>query len=97
VPSATPSPGVAPAAPSGPRPLPKATVKLQQTGPLQKASPTTTLRSPAATTGAASSYEDDYSEEADEESGLMPFSIIVLVLSVVVLVIEVLTKMAGGA
>ncbi len=45
----------------------------------------------------SSSYEDEYSDEAEEESGLMPFSIIVLVLSVVVLVIEVLTKMAGGA
>jgi hypothetical protein len=43
----------------------------------------------------SSSQEEDY-EDAEEESGLMPFAILVLVLSVVVLVIEVLTKMAGG-
>ena len=62
---------------------------------MPKGSPTTTLRPPAAPTGVSSSHEEDY-EDAEEESGLMPFAILVLVLSVVVLVIEVLTKMAGG-
>jgi hypothetical protein len=43
----------------------------------------------------SSSQDEDY-EDPEEESGLMPFAILVLVLSVVVLVIEVLTKVAGG-
>jgi hypothetical protein len=47
--------------------------------------------------GSASSADQDYEDDDAEDGALMPFSIIVLILSVVVLVIEVLTKMASGS
>ncbi|RFC49361.1 MAG: hypothetical protein DVB23_000170 [Verrucomicrobia bacterium] len=47
--------------------------------------------------GSASSADQDYEYDESEDGALMPFSIIVLILSVVVLVIEVLTKMASGS
>lgn len=43
----------------------------------------------------AEDSEEEWEEEY-EESGLMPFAIIVLLLSIVVLAIELITKMSGG-
>jgi len=74
---------------SGAKPLPQATVKLTQ--PLA-----------AGTTGALGQKGDGAEEgeewgENYEESGLMPFAILVLLLALVVLAIEVLTKMGIGS
>lgn len=88
----SPAPGGSP----GARPLPKATVKLQKTQPMTKGAPTAALRPPshAKTLGGDEEFEEYSYEEYEEEAGLMPFAIIVLVLAAVVLVIELLPKFA---
>jgi len=79
---------------SGAKPLPQATVKMTQPLP-QGGGATATLQKPLARPGAAlDEEEDDYEYE---ESGLMPFAILVLILALVVLAIEVLTKMGIGS
>jgi hypothetical protein len=76
--------------------LPKATVKLQPTGSLSKGAPTTALKPPSASAVSPADEGDDY-EYVEEEGGQMPFAVIVLILSVVVLIIEVLTKMSAAS
>lgn len=80
------------------RPLPKATVKLQQTQPMGAgagpAAPVSTI-SKAPDIKSTKAVEEEW-EEDFEESGLMPFAIIVLLFAIAVLVIEFLTMQAGG-
>lgn len=78
----------------GAKPLPKATVKLQQTQPMAGggAVPSTISKVPdiKSTAAVEEEWEEDY-----EESGLAPFSIVVLLFAIAVLVIEFLTMAAG--
>ncbi len=62
------------------------------TAALKPAGPAT---SPGAAARPASSFDEEY-EYDEEEGGLLPFAVIVLILAVVVLIIEVLTKMSGS-
>ena len=84
-----------PLAGGGAKPLPKATVKLQQTQPMGAggAPPSTISKAPDIKSTAAEAEEEW--EEEFEESGLMPFAIVVLLFAIVVLVIEFLTMTAG--
>ncbi len=88
VPAPAPSPppsGVPPARseppppPSSPRPLPKATVKLQRTGPLPEAVPTTVPRPPSSA-ACPPAYEEEYEEEPARGAswGVMSHAIIIL-------------------
>ena len=80
-----------PAASGAVRPLPKATVQLQKTQPMLGGSPTAAIqRGPATGVGPASALQG--AEEEDEETGIMPYAIIVLLLAIIVLAIELLTK-----
>lgn len=78
------------------RPLPKATVKLQQTQPMGAGAgvPVSTI-SKAPDIKSTKAVEEEW-EEDFEESGLMPFAIVVLLFAIAVLVIEFLTMQAGG-
>ncbi|GAJ10167.1 unnamed protein product, partial [marine sediment metagenome] len=83
----------APLQPSGGgavKPLPKATVQLQKTQPMG-ASTVGMQRGPA--TGIISTHGI---EEDDEPEGIMPYAIIVLLLAIIVLAIELLTKFVGA-
>jgi len=79
---------------SGAKPLPQATVKMTQPLP-QQGGATASLTKPAA--GAAVAAVEEEEDYEYEESGLMPFAILVLILALVVLAIEVLTKMGIGS
>ena len=83
----------------GAKPLPKATVKLQQTQPMAgggapAGAATTQISKAPDIQSTAADVEEEWEEEF-EESGLMPFAIVVLLFSIVVLVIEFLTMNAG--
>ena len=79
----------APSGAPGTRPLPKATVKLAPTQPVASA-PTASVASAPIKGGVASQVLAD--DEAEEESGIMPFAAIALALAVAVLAIELLTS-----
>ena len=81
--------------PGGARPLPQATVKMGQTQPMAQNAPTSQLSQKPNIQSTAAEVEDEWDEEY-EESGLMPFAIIVLILALVVLGIELMTKMGVG-
>jgi hypothetical protein len=84
------------AAPGSAKPLPKATVKLKQTQTLGSGGGVSTISAtPDIQSTAADEIEEEWEEEF-EESGLMPFAIVVLLLSIAVLVIEIMTKAVGG-
>lgn len=80
----------------GAKPLPKATVKLQKTQPMGSggAVPPSTISKAPDIKSTAADVEEEW-EEDFEESGLMPFAIVVLLFAIVVLVIEFLTMTAG--
>jgi len=90
-----------PAPPSGPgtRPMPKATVQLQPTqavggrptGPVRSGPMTGPVQTGAIRTAAGSQRIDD---SDGEESGVMPFAIICLVLAVAVLCIQLFSSQA---
>lgn len=94
----TPGKQTAPLQSGGAKPLPKATVKLQQTQPMAGGAaapggaPSTISKAPDIKSTAV--VEEEW-EEDFEESGLMPFSIVVLLFAIAVLVIEFLTMNAG--
>ncbi|MEC8826688.1 MAG: hypothetical protein VXX36_13000 [Verrucomicrobiota bacterium] len=81
--------------PGGAKPLPQATVKMGQTQPMAQSAPTSQLTQKPNIQSTAAEVEDEWDEEY-EESGLMPFAIIVLILALVVLGIELMTKMGVG-
>ena len=81
--------------PGGAKPLPQATVKMGQTQPMAQNAPTSQLSQKPNIQSTAAEVEDEWDEEY-EESGLMPFAIIVLILALVVLGIELMTKMGVG-
>ncbi len=83
-----------PLAGGGAKPLPKATVKLQQTQPMGGGAATSTISKAPDIKSTAAEAEEEWEEEF-EESGLMPFAIVVLLFAIVVLVIEFLTMTAG--
>lgn len=85
------------AKPGGASPLPQATVQLAKTGPLPAGGPPTSplALAPKPNIKSTAAVEEEWEEEF-EESGLMPFAIVVLLLAIGVLVIEILTKMAAG-
>jgi len=78
----------------GAKPLPKATVKLQKTQPMEGSGglPDKTI-SQAPDIKSTADVEEEW-EEDFEEGGLLPFAIIVLILAIVVLVINFLTMNA---
>lgn len=78
----------------GARPLPKATVKLQKTQPMGGGGGIPATSISKVPDISPKEVEEDWEEEY-EESGLMPFAIVVLLLSIAVLVIEFLTMTAG--
>lgn len=75
-------PGGAPAAA-----LPKATVKLQQTQPMARPSISAPPSAPVKRTAGQDS-EQFYNEEKDPEEGLVPLSVVCLLLSAVLLVVQ---------
>ncbi len=82
----------APLQPSGGgavKPLPKATVQLQKTQPMG-ASTVGMQRGPATGIISTAGMEDE------EPEGIMPYAIIVLLLAIIVLAIELLTKFVGA-
>ena len=81
--------------PGGAKPLPQATVKMGQTQPMAQSAPTSQVTQKPNIQSTAAEVEDEWDEEY-EESGLMPFAIIVLILALVVLGIELMTKMGVG-
>lgn len=81
--------------PGGAKPLPQATVKMGQTQPMAQNAPTSQISQKPNIRSTAAEVEDEWDEEY-EESGLMPFAIIVLILALVVLGIELMTKMGVG-
>lgn len=86
-----------PLQPGGAKPLPAATVKMGQTQPMgTPGSPTKTIPKAPNIQTTAEEAEEEWVEEY-EESGLMPFAIIVLILSLAVLAIELLTKLGAGS
>jgi len=86
-----------PLQPGGAKPLPAATVKMGQTQPMgTPGSPTKTIPKAPNIQSTAEEAEEEWVEEY-EESGLMPFAIIVLILSLAVLAIELLTKLGAGS
>lgn len=66
--------------------LPKATVKLQATQPMARPSVSAPPSAPVKRTAAADSQQ--FYEEKDPDEGLMPLSVVCLLLSVVLLVIQ---------
>ncbi|MBP82571.1 MAG: hypothetical protein CMO61_01845 [Verrucomicrobiales bacterium] len=82
--------------PGGAKPLPQATVNMRQTQPVvgQNVPPSQISQKPNIQS-TAEEAEEEWDEEY-EESGLMPFAIIVLILALVVLGIELMTKMGVG-
>lgn len=70
--------------PSG---LPKATVKLQQTQPMARPSISAPPSAPVKRTAGQDS-EQFYNEEKDPEEGLVPLSVVCLLLSAVLLAIQ---------
>lgn len=76
-------------------PLPKSTVQLQKTQPMSKGAPTTALKPPSALATPANASDEEEFEYVDVGEGMMPLAIVVLVLAVVLLIIEVFTKMSG--
>ncbi len=59
---------------------------------MAKGAPTTALKPPGPATAPGAAADDDYEyEEYEEEAGLMPFAIIVLILSVFLLFVEIFT------
>ncbi len=60
------------------------------------AAPTRTIPQAPNIQSTAEEVEEEWEEEY-EESGLMPFAIIVLILSLAVLAIELITKMGAGS
>ncbi len=68
--------------------MPKATVKLQQTQPMVRPSVATPPSAPVKRTAAADS--EQFYEEKDPEAGLMPLSVVCLLLSVVLLGVQML-------
>ena len=81
--------------PGGAKPLPQATVKMGQTHPIGQSVPTSQISQKPNIQSTAEEVEEEWDEEY-EESGLMPFAIIVLILALVVLGIELMTKMGVG-
>jgi len=78
----------------GAKPLPQATVKMGKTQPMGKTkTPTKTISQTPDIRSTAVGAEEEWEEEY-EESGLMPFAIIVLLLALAVLAIELVTKMS---
>lgn len=85
-----------PLQPGGAKPLPQATVKMGSTQPMgSTGAPTKTIGAKPNIQSTAEEVEEEWEEEY-EESGLMPFAIIVLILSLAVLAIELVTKMGAG-
>ena len=85
-----------PLQPGGAKPLPQATVKMGETQPMgSTGTPTKTISQKPNIQSTADDVEEEWEEEY-EESGLMPFAIIVLILALVVLGIELVTKMGAG-
>ncbi len=78
------SPGGASPAAGG---LPKATVKLQQTQPMARPSISAPPSAPVKRTASADA-EQFYNEEKDPEDGLVPLSVVCLVFSAILLVIQ---------
>jgi len=78
--------------PGGAKPPPQATVKMGETQPVAQNAPTSQLSQKP---NIQSTVEEEWDEEY-EESGLMPFAIVVLILALVVLGIELMTKMSVG-
>lgn len=70
--------------------LPKATVKLQQTQPMARPSVSAPPSAPVKRTAAADSQQ--FYEEKDPEAGLVPLSVICMVLAVVLMSVQ----MFGG-
>lgn len=86
-----------PLQPGDAKPLPQATVKMGQTQPMGiPGAPTKTIPKSPNIQSTAEEVEEDWEEEY-EESGLMPFAIIVLILALAVLAIELVTKMGAGS
>lgn len=78
------------------KPLPQATVKMGKTQPMgSTGTPTATINKKPDIQSTAADEEEEWEEEY-EEPGLMPFAIIVLLLSLAVLAIEVFTKLSAG-
>lgn len=77
------APGGAPAAGG----LPKATVKLQQTQPMARPSISAPPSAPVKRTAGQDS-EQFYNEEKDPEEGLVPLSVVCLLLSAVLLAVQ---------
>lgn len=72
-------------------------MKLGKTQPLgAPGTPTKSLPKSPNIQSTAEEVEEEWEEEEYEESGLMPFAIIVLLLALVVLGIELFTKMGAG-
>jgi len=71
---------------SGTGALPKATVKLQQTQPMARPSISAPPSAPVKRTAASDSQQ--FYEEKDPEEGLMPLSVVCLLFSVVLLVVQ---------
>lgn len=67
--------------------LPKATVKLQQTQPMSRPSISAPPSAPVKRTASADS-EQFYNDEKDPEEGLVPLSVVCLLLSAVLLAIQ---------
>lgn len=84
-----------PLKPGGAKPLPQATVKMGETQKMGGGAPTRTI-SDKPNIQTTEEVEEEWEEEY-EESGLMPFAIIVLILSLAVLAIELVTKMGAGS
>jgi len=86
-----------PLQPGGARALPQATVKMGQTQPMgSTGTPTKSIPKQSNVQSTAEEVEEEWEEEY-EESGLMPFAIIVLILSIAVLAIELVTMMSAGS
>lgn len=82
----------------GARPLPQATVKMTQTQPLgTPGAPTKSIPKAAPNIQSTAVEDEEEWEEDQEEPGLMPFAIIVLILALAVLAIELFTKMGAGS
>ena len=81
-------PGTAPMVPAGPGGAPKATVKLQQTQPMVRPSVSAPPSAPVKRSAPAES--EQFFEEKDPEAGLMPLSVVCLLLSLVLLGVQML-------
>jgi len=73
--------------PGGAPGLPKATVKLQQTQPMARPSVSAPPSAPVKRT-ANQDAEQFYNDEKDPEEGLVPLSVVCLLLSAVLLVVQ---------